>query len=99
MDLGHQRAGGVDRPQLPLAGDAANLRRNAVGREEQRGAERHLGQIVDERHAAAAKVLDDVLVVDDLVVDVNRRLERRQRQVERLDRHVHARTETARTGQ
>src|SRR6187549_3721150 len=44
-------------------------------------------------------MLDDVLVVNDLVVDVNRRLERRQSKVERLDRHVDARTETTRTGQ
>ena len=40
VDLGHQRAGGVDGPQLPLAGDAADLGRDAVGREEQRGARR-----------------------------------------------------------
>ena len=99
VNLGHQRAGGVDRPQLPLAGNAANLRRHAVGGEEQRGPERHLGQIIDKRHAAAAKMLDHVLVVDDLVIDVDRRLERRQGQLERLDRHVDAGTKPARTGQ
>ena len=70
-----------------------------MGREEQRRPERHVGQVVDERHAPAAKVLDHVLVVDDLVIDVDRRLERRQGQVERLDRHVHAGTKTARAGQ
>ena len=99
VDLGHERAGGVDRPQVPLAGHAADFRRNAVGGEQQRRPARHVGQVVDKRHAAAAEMLDHVLVVDDLVIDVDRRRERRQGQVERLDRHVDAGTETARTGQ
>ena len=45
------------------------------------------------------KWLDDVLVVDDLVVDVDRRAERPERQLQRLDRHVDAGTKSTRTRQ
>ena len=98
MDLRDQRAGGVDRPQIALMCDLADLRRHAMSGKEERGAEGYVGQVVDERHAAFAEMLDDKLVVDDLVVDIDRRLERRQCEIERLDRHVDARAETPRTG-
>ena len=43
------------------------------------------------------KWLDHVLIVDDLVVDVDRRAERAERELQRLDRHVDAGTKTTRT--
>jgi HAMP domain-containing protein len=60
---------------------------------------RHFGQVVDKGHASAAEVRDHVLVVDDFVINKDRWRERRQRQIERLDRHVDAGTKSTRTGQ
>ena len=50
-------------------------------------------------HAALAEVAHDVLVVHDLVVDVDRRPERPERKLQRLDRHVDAGTKTTRARQ
>ena len=58
----------------------------------------HFGQIVDEHGPLPAKALDDVPVVDDLVIDVDRRAVELDRQIERVDRHVDAGAKAARTG-
>ncbi len=64
---------GVDGPQAAAPRKSAHLRRNAVGRVHQRGAFRDFAQMIDEDHAFASETLDDVLVMHDLVVDVERR--------------------------
>ena len=100
VDLGHQRAGGVDRPQLPLAGHRGESR--ATRRGPRTAASRPAGTSASSSTNVTPrprKWLDDVLVVDDLVVDVDRRAERAERQLERLDRHVDAGTKPARTRQ
>ena len=99
MDLGDQRAGGVDGLQTPLGRLPADLRRHAVGRVEQVRALGHFGQIVDEHDPLPPEPLDHPFVVDDLVVDVQRRAVGLDRQLQGLDRHVHARTEPTRPGQ
>ena len=54
---------------------------------------------VDERHALGGESFHHVPVVDDLVVDVDPGSENADRLVKALDRHVHARTESAGIGQ
>ena len=96
VDLGHQRAGGVDRLQTPLGRLPADLRRHAVGRIEQVGPFGHFRQIVDKDHPLPPEPLDHPFVVNDLVVDVQRRAVGLDCQFQGLDGHVHARTESAR---
>ena len=71
VDLGHQRAGGVDRPQLALGCVVVDGRRDAVGREDDHLALRDLGLLLDEDRPPLRELLDDVLVVDDLLADVD----------------------------
>src|SRR4051812_12722540 len=59
----------------------------------------HFLDRVDKHCPFAAKSIDDVLVVDDLVVDVHRRAEQLDRQLERFNRHIDASAEAARAGQ
>ena len=73
--------------------------RRAVGREHERRAGRHIGDIVDEHHALLAETLDHEPVVDDLVVAVHRRLERPHHPGQRLDRHLDPRAEAAGLGE
>ncbi len=73
VNLGDQRAGGVDRPQLPGGGVPVHRRSHPVGREDDHLALRHLGLLLDEDRPALAQLLDHVLVVDDLLADVDRR--------------------------
>ena len=99
MDLGDQRAGGVDGAEVAGDGGGADGRRDAVGAVEDGGAVRDLVDAVDEDDAALAKALDDVPVVDDLVIDVERRAEEFEGAFEALDGHVDAGAEAARVGQ
>jgi hypothetical protein len=55
--------------------------------------------VVDEYHAERLEPVDDHLVVDDLVVAVDRRLERADHPRERLDRHLDAGAEAPGRGQ
>ena len=97
MDLGHERARGVDRPQLPALGVGVDRGRDAVGGEDR---DRALGdrvvELVDEDRAALAQRLDDVLVVDDLLAHVDRRAVQVERALDGLDRAVDARAVAAR---
>jgi hypothetical protein len=54
--------------------------------------------LVDEPGALALQRLDHVLVVDDLVADVDRRAEPRQRTLDDLDCPLHARAKAPRLG-
>ena len=77
VDLGDQRAHRVDHEAAPALGGGDHLGCRAVGREHDRAPGRDLGDVVDEHHALALEALDDDPVVDDLVVAVDGRLERR----------------------
>src|SRR6185295_15085180 len=75
-------------------------RRDAMGGED---GDRALGdrvlQLVDEDRAALAQRGHDVLVVDDLLADVDRRAVQLERALDRLHRPVHARAVAARSGE
>ena len=95
MDLGDQRAGGVDGFQPPPLGLLPDVRRHAVGRIEQEGPLGRFGQLVDEHDPLPPERIDHPFVVDDLVVYVQRRAVGRNRRGQGLDGHVHARAKTA----
>ena len=99
VDLGHQRAGGVDGAEVAPGRVLADLRGDAVGAVEDRGAGRDLGDVFDEDDALGAEPLDDGAVVDDLVVDVDRGAELAQGGLQGVDGHVDAGTEAARVGE
>ena len=61
-----------------------------MGAVEQRGARRNFVERLDEHDAALAEAVDDGLVVDDLVIDVQRRAEEFECPLEAFDRHVDA---------
>ena len=71
VDLGDQRAGGVDRAQLAAGGVLVHRGRDAVGGEDDHLALGHLGLLLDEDRAALGELLDHVLVVDDLLAHVD----------------------------
>ena len=52
-------------------GEGADLGRDAVGREDQRGVVGDLVHLFDEAGALVAQLVDDVAVVDDLLADVD----------------------------
>ncbi len=85
VDLGHQRAGGVDRAQPAGGGIVVDRRGDAVGGEDDHLALRDLGLLLDEDRAPRGELLDHVLVVDDLLADVDRRPVQLERALDRLD--------------
>ena len=99
VHLGDERARGVDRAQLPLAGLALDLLGHAVGAEDRDRAARDVVEGLDEVHAAPAEILEDVAVVHDLVQHVDRRAVELERAVDDLDRAVDAGAEAARRGE
>ena len=86
-------------PELAPAGLLADLGRHAVGAVEQGGAFGDLVERLDEDGPAPLEPLDDVLVVDDLVIDVERRPEEFEGPLQALDRHVDPRAEASGVGQ
>jgi len=63
---------------------------DAVGGEDHRRALRNLALGLHENRPALAKLLDDVLVVDDLLADVDRHAIQLERTLDRLHRAVNA---------
>jgi hypothetical protein len=99
MHLAHQRAGGVDDLQVLFRRGRFDHRRYAMGAVHDAGARRNLVELVDKHDALRAKAIDDVLVVNDLVVDVERRPIDVESPLERRHRHVHAGAKTAGAGE
>ena len=99
MDLGHQRAGGVDGLELTVGGLAVDRRRDAVGGEHDRRADRHLVELLDEDRAALLEVRHHVLVVDDLLADVDGSAVQIERLLDRHDRAVDPGAVAPRVGQ
>jgi hypothetical protein len=99
VDLGDQRAHGVDHEAPAGPGRLDHLGRGAVGAEHERGPRGNLRHVVDEHHAQLAEPVHHQPVVDDLVVAVHRRLEDPDHPPEGLDRHLDAGAEAARRGQ
>ena len=94
--LGDQRTRRVDHAQSALMRRQFHALRDAMRAEYGDRALRDLVDLVDEPGALALQRLYDVLVVDDLVADVDRRAEPLQRALDDLDRPLHARAETPR---
>ncbi len=63
------------------------------------GPVRDFGQIFDEARALRLQAVDDVAIVDDLVAHIDRRIARRERPLDDLDRPDDARAEAARLRQ
>ena len=99
VDLGDERAGGVDRIQPSRRGAGVNARGHAVGREHHRRAGWDLSLRLNEHGSALAELLHDVLVVDDLLAHVDRRAMKLQRALDRLHGPIHARAIAPRRGQ
>jgi hypothetical protein len=84
VHLGHQRAGRVDRVQLPLRRSLVDGRGDAVGGEDEGRAEGHLRLVLDEDGAELLELPHDVRIVDDLLPHVHRRAVQRERALHRL---------------
>ena len=89
MDFRHQRAGGIDGFQSPLGSLSANFGGDAMSRVEKMGTFGNFGKIIDENHAFRPKMFDHPAVVDNLVINVQWRPERLDRQFEAFNRHIH----------
>ena len=98
MDLGDQRAGGIDKEQVATGCLGRHRFRDAVGGEDHRPVVRHLVELVDEDRALGLEALDHEAVVDDLVPDIDRPAIAREGALDDLDRAIDARAEAARTG-
>ena len=99
VNLGHQRAGGVDHRQTAVGGFALDAFRNAMRAEDRNRAVGNLGDVFDEPRALRLQQFDDVFVVDDLVAHIDRRAVFLQRALDDVDRPHHAGAEAARLGQ
>src|SRR5690242_21888893 len=75
----------VDRVEPPGRRGIADGRRDAVRREDERRVARHLVHRLDEDRPAPLEIVDDVLVVDDLLANVDRRAVEAQRPLDRVD--------------
>ena len=99
VDLGDERTGGVDGAQAAFERSGPDGRGDAVGAVQDRGPLRDLVDAVHEDDAALAEALDDGPVVNDFVIDVERRAVQLQGPFQALDRHVDAGAEPARVRQ
>ena len=99
VHLGDQRTHRVDDEAAASLGRGDDIGCRTVRRQHDRPALGHLGDIVDEDHTLSLESFDDDLVVDDLVVAVDRRFERANHPGEGLDRHLDAGAEPAGFGQ
>ena len=99
VDLGHQRAGRVDRAQVARRGVRVHARGDAVGREDDQRALGDLGLLLDEDRPALGELLDHVLVVDDLLAHVDGRPVHVERLLDRLHGPVDAGAVAARRGE
>jgi hypothetical protein len=84
-----------------VASNTRKLRglRDAVRAEDDGGAIRHFGQLVDEDRAARAQAIDDEAVVHHFMAHVNRGAERFQCTLHDLDRAIDTGTESTGIGE
>jgi hypothetical protein len=99
MNLRDQRAGGVEHAQAPRVRFRTHRLRHAVRGEHDRCAARHFRELLDEVRTLRLEVVDDELVVHDLVADVDRRAELRERLLDDGNGAVDTCTEAARVGE
>ncbi len=99
MDLGHQRAGGVDIEHAAGLGLGGHRLRHAMGGKDHRPVGRAFVEFLDEDRSPGAQSVDHEAVVHDLVPDVDRRAPFLERHLHDLDRPVDAGAEAARRGE
>ena len=96
VHLRHERADGIDDAEAACLAVLADGRRDAVRRQHADLSWRDVVLGVDEDRAEPLQPAHDVVVVDDLVPDVDRRPVRREQPLDDLDRTIDARTERPR---
>src|ERR1700737_2374743 len=96
MHLRDERAGRVDDLQLALLRLDPNARRNAMGAENQNGADRNLADRFNENCAASPQLIDNITVVDNLMVNIYRLSISLEGQFHDVDRPDHTRAEASR---
>src|SRR5262249_30516731 len=99
VHLGHQRTGRVEHRQIARGGLLLDALGEAVGAEDGHRVGGNFGQILDEPRTLRLEVLHDMLVMDDLVADIDRRPVLLERTFDDLDRANDAGTESTRLGQ
>jgi hypothetical protein len=95
MDLGHQRAGGIEDRQAADGGFLLHAPGHAVGAEYGDRQRRHLRQILNEDRAFVLQAFDHVFIVDDLMPDIDRRTIFLECALDDLDCTYHARAKSA----
>src|SRR5258708_19630840 len=99
MDLGDQRAGGVDDDEVAACGLRRHRLRHAVRREYHGTVVRHPVEFLDEDRSLGFEALDDAAVVHDLVADIDRPPVARDGALDDLDGTIDAGAEAARAGE
>jgi hypothetical protein len=99
MHLRDERADGVNDAQPPALAVLAHRRRDPVRREDADLAGWDLVLVVDEDRAQPLQPAHDVVVVDDLVPDIDRRAVFGEQALDDLDRPVDSGAEGAGRGQ
>ena len=99
MNLGDQRAGGVEDAHTERLSFVAHRARHAMrGKHHGRPGRDDL-QVLNEHRAFGTQVFDHETVVHDLVPHINRRAELRDRALDDLDRPIDPGTKAARLGE
>ena len=73
VDLGDQRADGVEDLEAPPCAFLAHRLGDPVGAEDHGAVVGNIVKLVNEHGTLGAQAIDDILVVDDLVADIDRR--------------------------
>jgi hypothetical protein len=95
MDLGHQRAGGIENLQVAALGLGPYRQRDTVGAENNRGTIRDIRKILYKDRTFSAQILHDKPVMHHFVPDVDRGAKTRQREFDDVDGAIDTGTETA----
>ena len=99
MDLGDERAGGVDNAQLAVFGAVPFAGRDAMRAENDALAGRHLVEALDKNRAFAFQRLEHEAVVNDLMAHIERASVGAQRAADGLDGTIDAGAKAARLSQ
>src|SRR4051794_3733910 len=98
VNLGDERAGGVDVGEVAALGCGGHRFGDAMRRKYYGPVIGHLVEFVDENRTELAQAVDDVAVVDDFVPHIDGRSEPLERKLDDLDRAIDAGAETTRRG-
>ena len=98
VDLGHQRAGGVDIDHFARLGRGGNSFRHAMCRENHRAVIGTFVQLFDKDSALIAQAVDDKFVVHNFVANIDRRPPFGEGHLNNLDRAINTGAKPARGG-